>query len=514
MSEELPRGWALSTISDICDSVSKRGPNAERDTFRYIDLGAIDNKSKVIVETNELRTVDAPSRAKQLVCKGDVLFSNVRVYLENIALVSDELDGEVASTAFCVLRPRTGIEPRYLYYFVTSKPFIRTVDALQRGNSPPSVQDGDVKSQSIPVAPTPEQKRIVSKIDELFSSIDEGERAMERVSKLVARYCQSVLRAAVTGELTRDWREARKAAGQPLESSQALLARILTARRDAWEQADVAKMQAKGITPKDEAWKKRYVKPTLPDLSGLPDLPEGWVWTSLPMLCGVDSTNGISVKGTNAPPGVPALRLDAMGDTGFDYAAKRYIPISDSKAEKLRIEAGDFFVSRANGSLSLVGRAVLAQEPPELVVFPDTMIRYRPVDESDVGSWLERAWRSRLVRAQIERKAKTTAGIYKISQGDIAEIAIPMPPFEERAVAISLIDQRLSQIESLSMEQGQSEKRAGALRQAILRSAFSGDLVSQSPEEEPASILLERIAVKQAGPNIAAPKRGRKNKSA
>src|SRR5690606_19347072 len=108
--------------------------------------------------------------------------------------------------------------------------------------SPPSVQDGDVKAQTIPLPPTSEQKRIVSRIDELFSRIDEGERALEQVSKLVERYRQSLLKAAVTGELTRDWREARKAAGQPIESGEALLTRILTARREAWEQAELAKM--------------------------------------------------------------------------------------------------------------------------------------------------------------------------------------------------------------------------------------------------------------------------------
>jgi type I restriction enzyme S subunit len=76
------------------------------------------------------------------------------------------------------------------------------VNGLARGNSPPSVQDGDVRSQRIPIPPEREQERIVSKIDELFSSIEEGERALERVRKLVEHYRQSVLKAAVTGELT------------------------------------------------------------------------------------------------------------------------------------------------------------------------------------------------------------------------------------------------------------------------------------------------------------------------
>lgn len=284
MSDELPAGWAMPAIQDVCSAVSKRGPSTDQPTFQYIDLGAIDNRSKAIAEASELQVKDAPSRAKQIVNKGDVVFSNVRVYLENIAIVPDELDGEVASTAFCVLRPKAGIESRYLYYYVSSKPFIQSVTDLQRGNSPPSVQDGDVKSQRIPLAPTPEQKRIVSKIDELFSRIDEGARALRQVSTLVERYRQSVLKAAVTGELTRDWREARKAGGEPVESGEALLTRILTARREAWEQAELAKMKAKGVKPANDNWKKKYKEPAPSDTSDLPELPEDWVWTSLGQL--------------------------------------------------------------------------------------------------------------------------------------------------------------------------------------------------------------------------------------
>ena len=77
-------------------------------------------------------------------------------------------------------------------------------------NSPPSVQDGDVRGRRIPLAPPREQQRIASRIEELFSDIEAGERALERVQKLVERYRQSVLKAAVTGELTREWREKHK----------------------------------------------------------------------------------------------------------------------------------------------------------------------------------------------------------------------------------------------------------------------------------------------------------------
>lgn len=165
MSESIPTGWATALVRDVTVPVAQRGPTATESKFFYIDLGSLDRQSKLIVEPKRLSPAEAPSRAKQIVRSGDTLFSNVRVYLENIALVPEEMDEQIASTAFCVLRPAQGILPRYLNHYVRSRPFVLAVNALQRGNSPPSVQDGDVRSQSLPVPPTQEQKRIVSKIE-------------------------------------------------------------------------------------------------------------------------------------------------------------------------------------------------------------------------------------------------------------------------------------------------------------------------------------------------------------
>jgi type I restriction enzyme S subunit len=134
---------------------------------------------------------------------------------------------------------------------------------------------------AVPIPPKETQARIVSKIDELFSRIGEGERALKRVKKLVARYRQSVLKAAITGELTREWRAKRK--GQ-LGSGNALLQSILKARREAWEMAELDRMKAKGFRPVNDHWKKKYQEPSPPDIMHLAELPEGWVWTSMGQL--------------------------------------------------------------------------------------------------------------------------------------------------------------------------------------------------------------------------------------
>lgn len=454
---------------------------------------------------------------EQYVREGDILvsMSNSLDLVGKCALVGRPERAAAFGAFIAVVRVRDGVQPNYLFHAMRSPAFRAYVrDVASTTTNISNINSSKLLAAPVRIYGKRTSKAIASKIDELFSRIDEGERALEQVSTLVERYRQSVLKAAVTGELTRDWRAARKARGEPVESGESLLARILTARRQAWEQAELAKMKAKGIKPANENWKKKYKEPAPPDTSHLPELPEGWVWASLPLLCGIDSTNGISVKGSNTPPGVPALRLDAMGLSRFDYSARRYIPIDQKKAQRLLIRSGDFFVSRANGSLALVGRAVLAQEPPDRVVFPDTMIRYRMIDTPDCRAWLASIWGSRFVRDQIERKAKTTAGIYKISQEDISEIVIPVPPVGEQEVALSLIDECLSQVSGMVTSLRSSEKASLALKQAILKQAFSGQLLPQDPTDEPAPALLERIAAERDTPTTVAPKRGRRKKPA
>jgi type I restriction enzyme, S subunit len=375
MSDELPQGWIETPLADVCEPVSQRGPSRERETFRYVDLGALDNKAKRITQAGALPVSGAPSRAKQVIAKGDVLFSTVRVYLENIAQVPEVLDGEIASTAFCVLRPREGLDPNYLYYFVTSRHFIQAVNELQRGNSPPSVQDGDVRGQRIPLAPPREQQRIASRIEELFSDIEAGEHALERVQKLVERYRQSVLKAAVTGELTREWREKHKG---PLESGEALLQRILKARREAWEKAELARLEANGQGPVNTDWKQRYQE--LADLPAgeLQTLPDGWVWASVEQIC-LTFGNGLSRKPAHQPPGLPILRISALRPLTVNHDDVRYyVPEAGESVGSFLVEWGDLLFTRYNGSRELVGASgMFAGTEP--VLHPDKLIKARVV---------------------------------------------------------------------------------------------------------------------------------------
>ena len=328
----------------------------------------------------------------------------------------------------------------------------------------------------------------MAKVDELLSDLDAGWATLESIRAKLKSYRASILRAAVAGKLTQEWREKHR----EVESGSAFLDRILTERRRRWEERQLAKFAVSGQQP-PKRWQTKYIHPNDPIVQGFVEIPAVWCWTSIDQLLIEPTCNGISIKGSDTPPGFAALRLNAMSETGFDYSKRRYLPIERSTADQLAVRQGDFFVSRGNGSLHLVGRGTLAQQPPDVVVFPDTMIRLRTSEDGPLRKFLNLIWGSRLMRSQIEKTARTTAGIYKISQRDIEAFIVPLPPAAEQVEIIREVERRLSVVDEIETQVEANLKRASRLRQSILKRAFEGKLVPQDPQDEPADRLLERI---------------------
>lgn len=222
--------------------------------------------------------------------------------------------------------------------------------------------------------------------------------------------------------------------------------------------------------------------------------------------------NGISIRGTDTPPGVPALKLNALTDQGIDFWARRYIPLDENKAKRIYVCEDDFFVSRGNGSLDFVGRGALASNPPEPIVFPDTMIRIRLDRKIVLPKWFALIWGAPQVREQIRERVKTTAGIWKISQFDLASISVDVPSIDVQTGEIQRIQQGLKAIEMCRVQFHTAAARLSTLDQSILAKAFRGELVPQDPNDEPASVLLERIRAERAAAGEK-PRRGRPRKA-
>jgi type I restriction enzyme S subunit len=508
MSEELPNTWEEVRLSDVCDPVSQLGPEAKGSTFRYIDLGAIDNRAKRVAEAAVVPTAAAPSRAKQIVRAGDVVFSTVRVYLENIAEVPKELDGEIASTAFCVLRPKSGISSRYLYHYVTARRFVLAVNERQRGNSPPSVQDSDIRSQMIRLAPAKEQERIASRIDELFSRIDEGERALERVQKLVERHRQSVLKDAVTGELTREW---RKENARNFESGKALLARILDARRTAWEKVELDKMQARARKPANDKWKEKYVVPAAPNTTNLPKLPEGWVWASLDQLSSKITSGSRDWKEYYGRGNSVFVMAQNVRRGRLDLSELQFVdpPPGNRDAERSAIQRDDLLVTIVGANTGDVCR-VSEQLTNHFVCQSVALIR--PVIAA-LSKYLELFLCADEGGQSQFAEVVYGAGRPHLSFDQLRALAIPLPPIREQDAVQNAVDLFESEVLSLTKSLNASIARVRSLRQAVLNKAFSGALVFQDPSEEPVSALLKRVTAPRTEEPASSRRRGRQHRA-
>jgi type I restriction enzyme S subunit len=218
--------------------------------------------------------------------------------------------------------------------------------------------------------------------------------------------------------------------------------------------------------------------------------------------------NGKSVKDGI---GSKVLRLSALKSGIIDIRESKLGDWSGIKVAPYLVRSGDFLVSRGNGSKDLVGRGGEVGSIREEIAFPDTMIRIRPDPSIMQLQYFAIAWHSRSVRAQIESIAKTTAGIWKISQADLGEIRLPVPTPEEQTEIVRRVEQLFAFADQLEARVAAAQERIDKLTQSILAKAFRGELVPQDPNDEPASVLLERIKAQRA----AAPKtkRGRKAKA-
>lgn len=360
----------------------------------------------------------------------------------------------------------------------------------------------------LPLPPHAEQTRIVEKLEELLSDLDAGVAELKAAQAKLVRYRQSLLKAAVEGALTAEWRQHNT----PEETGAQLLQRILTERRARWEAKQLAKFAEQGKAPPED-WQKKYPEPMQPDTRDLPELPEGWIWASVDQLSPDDIANGRSVP--TSALGAKVLRLTAIKSGRIDQTEFKIGAWSEAEAQQFSIVQGDLLIARGNGSLNLVGRAGIVGIVLDQIAYPDTMIRLRVIDSVVSASWINLAWESKFVRTHLEQRARTSAGIYKISQPDIVSAPIPVGPLEEQAEIVGLIEHTFDHVDVLQKYLHASSRLSTAQRKNILRAAFSGQLVPQDPNDEPASALLARIrAQREADAGASASKRGRKTKGA
>ena len=492
--QPVPSGWQTTTLGAICLPVQKVQPQDEPDhSFTYLDIASIDNTKYRIVSPKTYSGANAPSRARQRVRGGNTLFSTVRTYLKNIAMVPPEFDGQVASTGFCVLNPSDAIDPRYVFYHTVSDDFVSNLNPLQRGTSYPAVRNDDVLAQRIDLPPLPEQRRIVAEIEKQFTRLDASVAALQRTQANLKRYRASVLRAACSGELVATEAELARAEGREYEPADVLLERILAERRARWE----AQEKRRG----------KYKEPAAPDTSDLPPLPEGWAWATVEQLASMQPNSltygpfGSNLKTSHYTANGPrVIRLQNIGDGQFVDA---YAHISEDHFESLakhQVFAGNLVIASLG---EVLPRSCVIPPSVGPAIVKADCIKFEPSKNAAVAEYLNIALNARQTRRQV---ADIIHGIGRprLNLREIKGLRLPLPPLKEQRRIVAEVERRLSLIQQAEAAVEASLQRTERLRQSILKRAFSGQLVPQDPDDEPASALLERIRAQREAERAAA----------
>ena len=357
----------------------------------------------------------------------------------------------------------------------------------------PGLNRDDAYRLSISLPPLNEQHRIVAKIETLFSELDKGIESLKTAREQLKVYRQAVLKHAFEGKLTSKWREQNK---DKLETPEQLLARIQQERQARYQQQLHDWQVAVNVWEKNGKKGKKPGKPITPTVIRSPaelelsNLPDGWCWVEYAGLC-EQIRNGISAK-PEGDSGTKIFRISAVRAMEFALGDVRHIHNTEGLYDEYFLAQGDLVFTRYNGSRNYVG--VCAEYNGDGThLYPDKLIQTRLGVQAVSSTFLEGAINCGESRRFIESRIRTTAGQSGVSGGDIKTMPVPICSAEEQNQIVLYLAAQTSEIDGMAKEIEAGIFRAETLRQSILKKAFSGELVPQDPNDEPASALLARI---------------------
>lgn len=483
----LPNGWQLARLDELCDWGSGGTPRRSEPSyfggeFPWITISDL-NDGKVGKTAESLTEAGIANSAAKLVPEGTVL---VALYGSIGKLGITTQPSTTNQAIACALPDLLAFDALYLFHFLRSRR--HELGLLGTGVTQKNIYLGDIKTFEIPVAPRAEQTRIVAKLEELLSDLDAGMAELKAAQKKLGQYRQSLLKAAVEGALTAEWR----AKNTPSETGAQLLERILQERRTRWEAKQLAKFAEQGKTPPKD-WQKKYPEPVQPDSTDLPKLPEGWVWASVEQLA--ELVSGHTPKDAAAVSTqdgvVPWFKVGDMNQPGNEeWMSSATVRFSREIAESLGLKimpAGTIIFPKRGGAIATNKKRKLGVD----ACYDLNTMGLVPVKTiSDwLWTWFIGVDLGRLVDGAI---------IPQINNPDIAPLCVPIPPSSEQREIISVVNQQIEAVGNQANAVELSLKQSSAQRQNILRAAFAGELVPQDPNDEPASALLERIRAERA----------------
>ena len=483
MSKSLPKGWCWATINDtgtyINGFVFK--PSHRTDSGRpIIRIQNLTDPSKPFNYTE----LELPDDYK--VITNDILVSwsatlDVFLWHGPDALLNQHI--------FKVVPNESLVDKTFLRYSLK-----KSIEELLNtehlhGSTMKHINRGPFLAHQIPLPPLNEQIRIADKIDELFSELDNGIEELETAQKKLELYRQSLLKSAVDGELSKEWRETQAEAS---ETGEQLLARILKERRERWEQEKLKEFAEKGKNPPKD-WQEKYPEPVQPDTENLPQLPEGWMWASLDMVGEIVSGVAKGTKRANPIPmrEVPYLRVANVQRGYLDLTEIKTILATEKDINQLTLKEGDILFNEG-GDRDKLGRGWIWKSEIEECIHQNHVFRCRLYEPNFIpelisyhGNTFGKLW--------FERAGKQTTNLASINMGILKRFPVPVIPVSEQKFIFDYIQANLDMVDVQLEQNSELIKNCSRQRINILNQAFQGKLVTQDQNDESAQVLLERI---------------------
>lgn len=465
----LPQSWVWTTVGACAEVVTGNTPS-KKDPANYGDYLPLVKPpqlaDRIIADAEDGLSPKGAEKARILPAES-VLVSCIGI-LGKTAMNSVPVAFNQQINAM-IFPPQ--VLPKFGFYYFQSSAAKREMASVASATTVTIVNKSKFQRIPLPLAPLPEQHRIVAEIETQFTRLDAGVAALKRAQANLRRYKASVLKAACEGRLVATEAELARAEGRDYEPAEVLLECILTERRARWEQEHPG---------------KRYKVPEPPDTTGLPELPEGWAWASVAQLA-KSIEYGHTTRALSEPVGPRLLRITDIQRGQVDWNTVPFCECTEKQHSKYRLRFGDIVFARTGAT---TGKSYLITQCPD-AIFASYLIRLQLASLTD-SKFVSQFFGSPAYWSQI-MVARIGSAQPGVNATKLATLHIPLPPHVEQMRIVTEVERRLSVVTEMERQVEVALRRTERLRQAILKSAFEGKMVSQDPSDEPAAALLERI---------------------
>ena len=416
--------------------------------------------------------------------RGDILITT-EAPLGNVAQVPDDRK-YILSQRVILLKPRPDmVDAGFLALQMRAAVFQSLLDDHRSGTTATGIRQSRLVTLPVQLPPPAEQRRIVAKLEALQARSRRAHDALDAVPPLLEKLRQSILAAAFRGDLTKDWRAKHK----DVEPASELLERIRVERRRKWEEAELAKMKAKGKSPSDDKWKVKYREPEPVDATGLPELPEGWCWASVEELAHV-GTGATPKRGEDRYYRGGTIAWVTSGALNDDEVTKATELVTDCAVAETNLTV----YPRGTLLLAMYGEGKTRGMIAELRIEAATNQAIAAICLEGSAVATKKLVRLALVRNYAEIRSVSMGGVQpNLNLEKVRALAVPLCPSDEARILEHVVGSALEHASRLLDITRGPTASLETLNRCVLAKAFRGELVPQYPNDEPADAMLARM---------------------